>query len=164
MGPNVVFSSVCANPLLHHHGYAHSLFNGPPDPFVDPRNVPPTPSVQERSLLEQAIKLFPTFGKHYLMLAQLEERVGNVEAARVVLRWGGGKKLGRCCGACEGWWLAYGLACSKKHGLQLCSSAQCLCGLTLEVSSVTHTSLCPMENCCIPRMQCLTPRCGSLAK
>ncbi len=41
---------------------------------------------QERSLLEQAIRHFPTFAKFYLMLGQLEERLEHTDAARVAYR------------------------------------------------------------------------------
>jgi len=47
---------------------------------------------EERELLEEGIKRFPTFEKHYLMLGQLEEREGRMEAARTAYRTG----LGRC--------------------------------------------------------------------
>jgi len=43
---------------------------------------------EERSLLEEGTKRFPTFEKFYLMLGQLEERLRNVEAARAVYRRG----------------------------------------------------------------------------
>lgn len=38
--------------------------------------------VQERRLLQEGIQKFPGFHKLYLMLGQLEERQGNMEAAR----------------------------------------------------------------------------------
>jgi pre-mRNA-processing factor 6 len=37
-------------------------------------------------LLEEGIQRFPTFEKHYLMLGQLEEREGRMEAARTAYR------------------------------------------------------------------------------
>ncbi|KAF5841064.1 PRP1 splicing factor, N-terminal-domain-containing protein [Dunaliella salina] len=49
-------------------------------------------SAIERALLEEGIRRFPTFEKHYLMLGQLEEREGHMEAARTAYRTG----LGRC--------------------------------------------------------------------
>lgn len=36
----------------------------------------------ERKLLEEAVKLFPTFDKLHLMRGQLEERAGNRTAAK----------------------------------------------------------------------------------
>jgi pre-mRNA-processing factor 6 len=39
-------------------------------------------------LLEEGIKRFPTFDKLYLMLGQLEERLGNTEGARAAYRAG----------------------------------------------------------------------------
>ena len=41
---------------------------------------------QERALLEEGVRRFPTFEKHYLMLGQLEEREGRTEAARSAYR------------------------------------------------------------------------------
>jgi len=45
-------------------------------------------TAEERALLVEAIQRFPTFEKHYLMLGQLEEQLGKVEAARSVYRNG----------------------------------------------------------------------------
>ena len=46
----------------------------------------PPPPTQERTLLEEGIRLFPSFPKFYLMLGQLEERSGNTEGARMAYR------------------------------------------------------------------------------
>ena len=46
----------------------------------------------ERELLEEGIRLFPTFDKLYLMRAQLEERLGHTEAAKAAYQMG----LRRC--------------------------------------------------------------------
>jgi len=54
---------------------------------------------QERSLLEEGIRRFPTFEKFYLMLGQLEERRRDTEAARVVYRNG----LLRCMNSIPLW-------------------------------------------------------------
>lgn len=66
-------------------------------------------TLQERSLLEEGIKRFPTFEKFYLMLGQLEERVGRADAARVVYRWAGA--VARTCLAC----IHFGCACFVGH-------------------------------------------------
>lgn len=47
---------------------------------------------EERLLLEQGLALFPAFDKLWLMLGQLEERLGRVPAARTAYQTG----LRRC--------------------------------------------------------------------
>lgn len=56
-------------------------------------------AAQERALLEEGIRRFPTFEKFYLMLGQLEQRAGNVEGARTAYRSG----LARCPGSVPLW-------------------------------------------------------------
>lgn len=53
----------------------------------------------ERSLLEEAVKRFPTFDKLYLMRGQLEERAGNLEASKAAYQSG----LRRCMSSTPLW-------------------------------------------------------------
>jgi pre-mRNA-processing factor 6 len=55
--------------------------------------------VQERNLLKEGIAKFPYFDKLHLMLGQLEERQGSVEAARAAYSEG----LKRCMGSVPLW-------------------------------------------------------------
>lgn len=43
---------------------------------------------QERALLDEGIRRFPSYAKFYLMMGQLEEKGGHTDAARAVYRWG----------------------------------------------------------------------------
>ena len=54
------------------------------------------PHLQERALLDEGIRRFPSYAKFYLMLGQLEEKGGHTEAARAVYRWEGDSERGGC--------------------------------------------------------------------
>lgn len=51
---------------------------------------------EERLLLEQGLALFPAFDKLWLMLGQLEERLGRVPAARTAYQTGLRRCIHRC--------------------------------------------------------------------
>jgi hypothetical protein len=98
-----------------------------PPPFHLPGPAPPAPHrlQEERSLLEEGLRRFPAFPKLWLMLGQLEERLGRADAARAAYMGG----LKRCLDAVPLWRSAARWAGQGGSGGAGGSCASCAWGL-----------------------------------